>query len=353
MQEKLKAAVAQVSPVFMDKEATIEKTVKAMEEAAHSKAQIIVFSETHIPGYPYWRGANPISRWSANQVEYMKNAVSVPGPDTEALCQAARDNEIVAVVGCTEMSDIPGSNTLYNTVLFIDADGTLLGRHRKLMPTHGERTVWGMGDSRDLKVFKTSVGTVGGLICYEHHMTLTKAAMAYLGEEIHCALWDGYWVMDWHPGKKRRYQKGDDWHLCDIEYACKEYAMETQSFVLSACQYIPDDEMPDDTKDFNIASGGSSILNPAGVYLVEPVFNEETILYAELDQDDRRHTKAYVDALGHYARWDVLRLDIRGEPNKPFTVRPLDIPYSRIKEVAERHGADPDKLEKMIRELEG
>ena len=86
---------------------------------------------------------------------------------------------------------------------------------------------------------------------------------------------------------------------------------------------------------------------------MEPVFNEETILYAELDQDDRRHTKAYVDALGHYARWDVLRLDMRGEPNKPFTVRLPDIPYSRIKEVAERHGADPDKLEKMIRELEG
>ncbi len=353
MQEKLKAAVAQVSPVFMDKEATVEKTVKAMEEAAHEKARIIVFSETHIPGYPYWRGANPISRWSANQVEYMKNAVSVPGPATEALCQAARDNEIVAVVGCTEMSDIPGSNTLYNAVLFIDADGTLLGRHRKLMPPHGERTVWGMGDSRDIKVFKTGVGTVGGLVCYEHHMTLLKAAMAYLGEEIHCALWDGYWVMDWHPGKKRRYREGDDWHLCDIEYACKEYAMETQSFVLSACQYIPDDEMPDDTKDFNIASGGSSILNPAGVYLVEPVFNEETILYAELDQDDRRHAKAYVDALGHYARWDVLRLDVRGEPNQPFTVRPIDIPYSRIKEVAERHGADPDKLEKMLRELEG
>jgi len=353
MHEKLKAAVAQVSPVFMDKEATVEKTVEAIEEAARSEAQIIVFSETHIPGYPYWRGANPISRWSQNQVEYMKNAVRVPGPDTEALCQAARDNEIVAVVGCTEMSDVPGSNTLYNTILFIDSDGTLLGRHRKLMPTHGERTVWGMGDSRDLKVFRTSVGTVGGLVCYEHHMTLLKAAMAYLGEEIHCALWDGYWVMDWHPGKKVRYREGDDWHLCDIEYACKEYAMETQSFVLSACQYIPDDEMPDDTKDFNIASGGSSILNPAGVYLVEPVFDEETILYAELDQDDRRHTKAYVDALGHYARWDVLRLDMRGEPNQPFTAEKPGIPYSRIKEVAERHGADPDRLEKMLRELEG
>ncbi len=111
MLEKLKVAVAQTSPVFMDKEATIDKTCRAMEEAGRNGAQLIVFSETHIPGYPYWRGANPISRWSMNQVEYMKNAVTVPGPDTETLCQAARDNEIVAVVGCTEMSDIPGSNS--------------------------------------------------------------------------------------------------------------------------------------------------------------------------------------------------------------------------------------------------
>jgi len=147
---------------------------------------------------------------------------------------------------------------------------------------------------------------------------LLRAAMAVKGEEIHCALWDGYWVMDWHPGKKRRFREGDDYHLCDIEYASKEYAIETQTFVLNACQYIPDEEMPPDTQDFNIASGGSSIINPAGVYLVEPVFNKEAIITAELNLDDRLHTKAYLDSLGHYARWDILRLDIRGTPNKPF-----------------------------------
>jgi len=349
MLDKVKVAVAQVAPVFMDKEATIDKACRAMEEAGRKDAELIVFSETFIPGYPYWRGTNPISRWSENQIEYMKNAISVPSQDTEVLGDAAKDAGLVSVIGCTELSDLRGSNTLYNTILFFGKNGELLGKHRKLMPTHGERTVWGQGDSRDLKVFDTSVGTVGGMICYEHHMTLLKAAMAYLGEEIHCALWDGYWVMDWHPGKKRRFQVGDDYHLCDIEYACKEYAMETQSFVLSSCQYIPDDDMPDDTKDFNIASGGSSILNPAGVYIVEPVFNKETILYATLDQDDRRHTKAYIDALGHYARWDVLRLDIRGEPNQPFSKVP-EIPNRKIKEIAEKYDIDPDKLSKMLDE---
>jgi nitrilase len=350
MRDKVKVAVAQISPVFMDKDATVDKTCKAIEEAGRSGAELITFSETHIPGYPYWRGTNPISKWSMNQVEYMKNAIKIPGPETEVLGDAARSAEIISVIGCTEMSDIKGSNTLYNSIAFIDKDGKLLGRHRKLMPTHGERTVWGLGGREDIKVFDTGIGTIGGSICYEHHMTLLKAANAYLGEEIHCALWDGYWVMDWHPGKKRRFRAGDDYHLCDIEYASKEYAIETQSFVLSACQYIPDDQMPDDTKDFNIASGGSSIINPAGVYITEPVFDKETILYAELDQDDRRHTKAYLDALGHYARWDVLRLDIRGTPNKPFTEP--NVPYSKIKEVAEKHRVDPDKLEKMLRELE-
>ena len=351
MRDKVKVAVAQISPVFMDKEATIDVTCKAIEEAGRNGAELIVFSETHIPGYPYWRGTNPISKWSDNQIEYMKNAISIPGPETEVLGDASRSAEIISVVGATELSDIKGSNTLYNSIALFGKDGSLLGRHRKLMPTHGERTVWGTGGREDITVFDTDIGTVGGLICYEHHMTLLKAAMAYLGEEIHCALWDGYWVMDWHPGKKRRFRKGDDHHLCDIEYASKEYAIETQNFVLSACQYIPDDMMPEDTQDFNIASGGSSIINPAGVYIVEPVFDKETILYAELDQDDRRHTKAYIDALGHYARWDVLRLDIRGEPNRPFSEAP-DIPNSKIRDVAEKYGVDADKLEKMLRDLE-
>jgi amidase/nitrilase len=350
MKEKVNVAIAQISPVFMNKEATIDKTCKAIEEAGKNKAELVVFSETHIPGYPYWRGCNPISLWSENQIEYMKNSVKIPSTDTDTLADSCKGANITAIIGCTEMSDIPGSNTLYNTILYINNQGEIMGRHRKLMPTHGERTVWAPGDARDLKTFQTNVGTLGGLICYEHHMTLLKAAMAYMGEEIHCALWDGYWYMDWHPGKKRRYKHGDDYHLCDIDYAIREYAIETQNFVLSACQYIPDNEMPQDTQDFNIASGGSSIVNPAGVYITEPTFEQETILYAKLEQDDRRHTKAYLDAMGHYARWDVLRLDMRGESNQPFTHQ--EVPYKKIKQIAEKHGVEPDKLEKILRELE-
>ncbi|KYH36942.1 MAG: nitrilase [Candidatus Bathyarchaeota archaeon B23] len=352
MLDRVRVAAAQVSPVYLDKEATLDKACKTIEEVSRAGARLVVFSETFIPGYPYWRGLLPISKWSDLMVEYQKNAVRIPSGDTDILCDAAREADVVVVMGCTEMTDRRGGGTLYNTILFIGNDGRILGRHRKLMPTHGERTVWGMGDITDVRVFDTEIGVVGDLVCYEHHMSLLKAAMAILGEEIHCGLWPGWWVMRRHPGAKERYRPGEDTHLCDIEYAIKEYAFETQTFVISVSQYVPDDALPDYCAGFNIAAGGSFIVNPAGVYLAEPIFDKEAILYAELDADDRRHTKAYFDALGHYARWDLLRLDLRGEPLEPLAGRPRrQIHPETIQELAERYGIEEEKLEEVLREL--
>ncbi len=321
MLEKVKVAAAQVSPIFMDKEATIDKACRTIEKAGKAGAKLVVFSETFIPGYPYWRGLQPISKWSEWMVRYQKNAVRIPSSDTDLLCEASKRAGIISVIGCTEMSGLRGSGTLYNTLLFIDSDGKVLGRHRKLMPTHAERMIWGMGDVTDVRVFETGIGTIGGMVCYEHHMTLQKAAMAVLGEEIHCAVWPGWWVMKRHPGEKKRFEEGKDSpHFCDIEHAIREYAFENQAFVISVSQYIPDKEMPAECKDFNTAAGGSFVVNPAGVVLAGPVFNKEELLYAELLADDRRMTKAYFDALGHYSRWDVLRLDMRGEPGHPLSM---------------------------------
>ena len=352
--DKVKVAAAQVAPVFMDKEATIDKACRTIAEAGRAGARLVVFSETFVPGYPYWRGLQPISRWSDLMVEYQKNSLRIPSGDTDVLCDAARESDIIVALGCTEMSDRKGSETLYNTILFIGNDGEVLGRHRKLMPTHAERIIWGMGDASDIRVFETPIGVIGGIVCYEHHMTLQKAAMAVLGEEIHCAVWPGWWVMDRHPGAKRRYRPGDPTHLCDIEHAIREYAFETQTFVISVSQYVPDDEMPGYCRDFNIAAGGSFIVNPAGVYLHEPVFDREEIIYAELDADDRRHTKAYFDALGHYTRWDLLRLDIQGEPNEPLTVgrpkRGLD--QQTMERLAEKYGLETEKLKDLMEEID-
>jgi len=354
MLEKVKVAAAQVAPVFMDREATIDKACKVIEEAGKADAKLVVFSETFVPGYPYWRGVQPISKLSDLMVEYQKNSLLIPSYDTDVLCDAAAEAGTVVALGCSEMSDLRKSETLYNTILFIGDDGEILGRHRKLMPTHAERIVWGMGDVRDVRVFDTSVGTIGGMVCYEHHMTLQKAAMAALGEEIHCAVWPGWWVMERHPGAKKRYGEGDSTRLCDIEHAIREYAFETQTFVISVSQYIPDDQIPDYCKDFNIAAGGSCIVNPAGVFLREPVLNREEIIYAELDADDRRHTKAYFDALGHYTRWDVMRLDLRGEPLDPLTEESSvwELDEETIGALAERYGLDPEEIVDIFRELE-
>ena len=351
--DNVKVAAAQVAPVFMDKEATIDKACRTIEEAGKEGAQLLVFSETFVPGYPYWRGLQPISQWSDLMVEYQKNSLEIPSGDTDVLCDAARDADLIVALGCSEMSDRRGSETLYNTILFIDNEGEILGRHRKLMPTHAERIIWGMGDISDIQVFETAIGNIGGIVCYEHHMTLQKAAMAVLGEEIHCAVWPGWWVMERHPGAKRRYRPGDPTHLCDIEHAIREYAFETQTFVISVSQYIPDDEMPDYCRDFNIAAGGSCIVNPAGVYLVEPVFDREEIIYAELDADDRRHTKAYFDALGHYTRWDLLRLDLRGDPMDPLTEESAvwELDEDTITLLAEKYGLEPEDIINLIDEL--
>lgn len=311
MEAIVRVAAAQISPVFMEKEATVDRVCRAIEEASKKGAKLIVFSETFIPGYPYWRGILPISKWSEWMVRYQKNSVRIPGPEVDLLCEVSRDEGIVTVVGCSEKSDIAGSETLYNTLLFINNEGSILGRHRKLMPTHAERMIWGMGDVNDVRVFNTSIGKIGGMICYEHHMTLQKSAMALLGEEIHCAVWPGWWVMDRHPGEKRRWRNGDSIFSCDIMHAIREYAFENQVFVISVGQYIPDKEMPEECRDFNVAAGGSFVANPAGVVLAGPVMNKEEIIYVDLNAEDRLLTKAYFDAVGHYSRPDIFRLEIK------------------------------------------
>lgn len=310
MEERVRVAAAQLSPVFMNKEASLDKACKAIESAGKAGAKLVVFSETFIPGYPYWRGILPISKWSNWMVEYQKNSLKIPSPDLDLLCEVSRDAAVITVIGCSEVSDVKGSATLYNTILFINNNGKFLGRHRKIMPTHAERMIWGMGNAEDIAVFDTPIGRIGGLVCYEHHMTLQKAAMAALGEEIHCALWPGWWVMEHHPGDKRRWREGDSPYSCDIEHAVREYAFENQVFAISVGQYISDDVMPLDCRDFNVAAGGSFIVNPAGVIMAGPVFNKEEILYADLSAEDRALTKAYFDTLGHYSRPDLFRLEI-------------------------------------------
>lgn len=347
----LRVGAAQVAPRFFDRAGTLQKTVEVIEEAGRLGLDLLVFPEAYFTAYPYWRGAVSVRRSTELMVAMQRSAISIPGEETEAIAAAARRARVNCVVGCNELGDRPGSLTLYNTLLFVGRDGRVLGRHRKLMPTHSERVYWGMGDAADIRVFDLDVGRVGGLICYEHHMTLLRAAMAIRGEELHCAVWPGWWSVDRHLGAKRA-EPGA--RTCDIEPAIRQYAIENQVFVISSSWYLPPDAIPPDLRgelQYNLAVGGSCIVNPAGLYVREPVFQEETIVWADIDLADRQYAKAYVDCLGHYARFDLLSLTIREEAWTPTGPRRV-VPGGRgLAEAADRHGVDLGRLEELVERL--
>lgn len=323
MQERLRVGAAQIAPRFFDKQGTLEKTLHTIREAGRLGIDLLVFPETYFAAYPYWRGAVSVRRSTELIVEMQRSALRVPSDEVRALEEEARRSRVNCVVGCNELDDRPGSLTLYNTLLYIGRDRGLLGRHRKLMPTHSERVYWGMGDAADVLVVAMDIGQVGGLICYEHHMTLLRAAMAVKGEEIHCAVWPGWWRVERHLGGKAA---GPGSSECDIEPAIREYAIENQVFVVSSSCYLPPHEIPAELAQemkYNLAAGGSCIVSPAGLFVKGPVFGEETIVYADIDQEERRLAKAYFDCLGHYARFDLLNLTIREESWTPAGPRRL------------------------------
>lgn len=317
--ERFVAGAAQIEPVYHDKEGTLDKTCRWIEKAGERGVDVLVFPETYFPGYPYWRGCS-ISRWTELMVELQKNSLSVDDGALEVIGDAIDEANLHVVLGTNELSERPGSETLYNSLFYFDRSGSLVRRHRKLMPTHGERTIWGRGDPSTLDTHDTDVGRMGGLICYENHMTLPKAALAAMGEEIHPAVWPGFWEQHGHPGDKTKAESLESVDTCDQYPAMREYAFETQSFVISSSAYVSDETLSDvaDEVGLNIAAGGSMLVNPAGIVKAGPVLNEETLLTAEFHRDERRATKAYFDALGHYSRWDAVNLNVRDTELQPF-----------------------------------
>jgi amidase/nitrilase len=361
----LRVAAAQISPVFMKKRESVEKYAETIVEAGRQGVKLLVTPETGIPTYPYWRNnfgyTSPESAalWKDTVVDFYEQSVRIPSPETDILCRAAASAGVVAVIGLNEQDDRAGSATLYNTLLFIGSNGEILGRHRKLMPTHQERFFWGRGDASDLRVFDTGFGRLGGLICFENHMTLLKAAMAMKGEELHAAVWPGWWSYG-GEGNSVRDMTGSEkpLHSSDQDCAIREYAFETQTFVVSASLYLPEDSVPDDfpykkTASWKWAMGGSAIVNPFGAYAAEPVFHREELVVAELDLADRIVAKNVFDCMGHYSRWDVVSLQIRDkdfEPTAPLS--PRRIKMEQIEKVAEKHSLPAEKVETILRELQ-
>jgi len=364
--EKVKAAVVQASPVFMDKGKTIEKACALIRDAGRNHAEIIAFSEAFIPGYPAYYTVGyetPPHEWTDYMIALQENSLVIPSDDTRILGEAARDAGAYVVIGCNELDDRPGSQTVYNTLLFIDKNGEVMGRHRKTMPTYTERVYWGMGDASDIRVFDTDIGRIGGLICWENHMTLIRAAMIHRGVEFHIAVWPGNWkrgetqllVADTSPGGA----------LCNLQSLIKVHAFEAGAFVLSGCGYLDSDDFPEkwhyirdgDHINFDWARGGSSIVNPAGRYLAEPSFEKDAILYAECFANQIKAVKAIFDSLGHYSRWDIAQLSLREGPWEPEVAargahtQDPDLPVRELKRISEEYEISVENLESILGEL--
>jgi nitrilase len=287
---------------MFDRDATIAKVRKFTAEAASKGARLVVFPEAFVSGYP--KGLDFGARVGSRTLEgramfrkYFESAVDVPGDACTELASIARDNSVMLVIGVIERE----GGTLYCTVLFFDALGELLGKHRKLMPTAMERLVWGMGDGSTMPVFETSLGRVGAVICWENYMPLLRMAMYGKGVELYCA-----------PTVDDR----ETWAR-----SMQHIAFEGRCFVLSAVQYLERKDCPDDyapTPDVLIR-GGSVIVNPQGVPIAGPHYGSETILIANLDRREIVEGKYDLDVAGHYARPDVFQLTVNERPAPPVS----------------------------------
>ncbi len=301
----VRVAAAQVTPVFLDGDRTIAKAVSVIEEAGRNGAHLVAFPETWVPGYPMWiYGAagwdDPLAKRAYARLH--ANAVEVPSPAIDAVCAAARRARTMVVLGVNERDVKYSRGTLFNSLVYVSGDGELLGVHRKLTPTHAERIIWGVGDGSTLHVFDTPFGRVGGLICWEHWMPLSRHAMHAKGEQIHVAAWPE--VPDLH-------------HL-----ASRHYAFEGRSFVVCVGSYLNLRDVPDDFElkgmlgaggQFgesadDVLPGGSGIIGPDGSWIAGPVLGREEIVYADIDLSRVAEEQLAFDAVGHYNRPDVFRL---------------------------------------------
>jgi nitrilase len=298
----VKVACVQAEPVILDRDSTIEKLARLAAEAAAEGAALVVFPEAFIPVYPSSRWAKAFAGWEDERVKeafsrMAEQSVAVPGEAADRIGEAAREHGVWIVTGVTEIDpERPG--TLYNTLLFHAPDGKLALRHRKLVLTNHERLIWGQGDGSGLRAIPTELGRMGGLICWENYMPLARFALYESGVEIYIA---------------STADDGDDW-----QSTLGHIARESRAFVISpshfqrASSYPDDFSLRDELEGLDVISrGGSAILAPDGSYLGGPLYDEEGVLYAELDPARLRAERQRFDPAGHYHRPDVLRLKVK------------------------------------------
>jgi nitrilase len=307
--QNCRVAIAQFAPVYLDKAASLVLALQILQDAKKRGAELVAFGETWLPGYPAWLDVCPnVGLWEHLPTKRVfarlrQNSVTIPGPEVAALCEAAGDLKIDIVMGVNERVEAgPGNGTLYNSLLTITAGAKLANHHRKLVPTHTERLIWGQGDGRGLSSVKTKNSRIGGLICWEHWMPLARMAMHNSGEHIHVAVW---------PTAHALHQ------LCS-----RHYAFEGRCFVLAVGLMMRARDLPAELQAVAdtpkqrvewLERGGSAIVGPDARYIVEPVYDREELILADLNLNEIDQESLTLDVSGHYSRPDVFTFRTRTE----------------------------------------
>jgi predicted amidohydrolase len=292
----IRVAIAQLSPVYYNKAASLEKALDLIRDAAEQAAELIVFGETWLPGYPVWLDVCPgAALWNHEPTkkvfaELRENSISVAGPEVSRLADAARDHKMGIVIGINERVDHGSAQrTLYNSLLIFTPDGRLANHHPKLMPTFSEKLVWGLGDGSGLASVQVGPAHIGGLICWEHWMPFARMAMHQAGEDIHIALWPTVNEV--------------------AQLASRHYAFEGRCFVLAVGLMMPTSDIPGSlahSVDHRwVERGGSAVIGPDSNYLVAPVYDREELIVADLDLSLIDRESMALDVTGHYARPDI------------------------------------------------
>lgn len=305
--DQLKVAFAQISPVWLQRTATIEKMQGYAQQAGEQGAQLLVFGEALLPGYPFWVELTDGARFNSNvqkelHAHYMEQAIQVERGDLKPLCQVAKQYQMAIMAGTIERPTDRGGHSLYCSMIYINEQGEVANVHRKLMPTYEERLTWSPGDGHGLRTFPLGAFTIGGLNCWENWMPLPRAALYALGEDLHIAIW---------PGSVR-----------NTEILTRFLAREGRSYVMSVSGLMRPQDFPTDTPHLEAilaeappfsANGGSCIANPDGTWLVEPITEEECLKVVTIDHARVREERQNFDPSGHYSRPDVTKLTVNRE----------------------------------------
>ncbi|MBT8300568.1 MAG: carbon-nitrogen hydrolase family protein [Maribacter sp.] len=307
MDNLLKVALAQISPIWLDKKATLQKIEITINEAAKEKAELVVFGEALLPGYPFWLALTNGAAWDLKHnkelhAHYARNAIQIEAGELDTICKLAKSNGLCVYLGIIERAKDRGGHSLYCSLVYINQNGEVKSVHRKLQPTYDERLTWSPGDGNGLQVHPLKQFTVGGLNCWENWMPLPRTALYAQGENLHIAVW---------PGSEHNTK--------DIT---RFIARESRSFVISVSSLMRKEDFPDSTPYLTeilkkapdvLANGGSCIAGPDGEWLIEPVLHKEGLIYHMLDFNRVYEERQNFDPVGHYSRPDVTKLIVNRE----------------------------------------